>query len=174
MSCLCAAGSAFHFDSKLVQTILLANPKAAIIAPETVSGQFNNNTAVAISVNQPYTVGPFLLQFYGGSHANISDGIPVPPNYGVLADNSFYYPGDSFALPENIVIKTLALPVSAPWLKISEVIDFLELAKPEFVFPTHDAILSTAGKEIIDRMLSAATSGQHGVYRRLDGGWLEA
>ena len=158
-----------HFDEKLVQQILTAHPKATLIAHESISGRFTNHTTVAAKVAEPYTVGPFALQFFGGTHAAISEGIPVPPNLGVLVDNEFYYPGDSFVVPEAIHVRTLALPASAPWLKISEPMEFLARVKPDFAFPTHDAILSLEGKELADRMLGAVASGQHTIYKRLDG-----
>ncbi len=64
-------------------------------------------------------------------------------NVGVLIDNGeVYYPGDSFAEP-GMPVKTLALPIAAPWMKTSEAMDFLTHVKPERAFPTHDAILST-------------------------------
>lgn len=162
-----------HFDQKLVQAILTAHPKATIIAHESISGQFTNYTAIGAKVNEPYTVGSFTLQFFGGTHASISDAIPVPPNLGVLINDSFYYPGDSFVVPENVHVKTLALPASAPWLKMRESMDFLAQVKPDFAFPTHDAILSIEGKELADRMLGAVASGQHTTYKRLDGSTVE-
>ncbi len=162
-----------HFDEKLVQQILAEHPKATIYAHESISGRFTNFTAVAAKVNEPYTVGSMTLQFFGGAHANISESVPVPPNLGVLIDNRLYYPGDSFVVPENIQVKELALPASAPWLKISESMDFLAHVKPAFAFPTHDAILSNEGKELVDRMLGSVASGQHTLYKRLDGSTIE-
>lgn len=157
-----------HFDEKLVRQILSAHPKATVIAHESISGRFTNFTTVAAKVNEIYSVGSFSLQLFGGVHASISPTIQTPPNFGVLIDDHFYYPGDSFVVPEAKQITELALPVSAPWLKISESIEFLTLVKPSFTFPTHDAVLSSEGKEIVDRILSATSSGLGTIYKRLD------
>lgn len=162
-----------HFDEKLVAQILSLHPKATIFAHESISGRFMNNLAVAAKVGEQYTVGSFSLQFFGGSHASISPAIQVPPNLGVLIDTFLYYPGDSFALPEGVQVKALALPASAPWLKISEPMEFLASIKPDFAFPTHDAILSDEGKELVDRMLGAVASGQNTTYKRLDGSTIQ-
>lgn len=162
-----------HFDEKLIQEILAKHPKATIIAHESISGRFTNYTAIAAKVNEIYTIGDFSLQFFGGTHAHISDSIQTPPNLGVLIDSHFYYGGDSFTAPEGIQVKELALPVSAPWLKISEAMDFLSRIKPAFAFPTHDAILSTEGKQLVDRMLGAVAGGQQTLYKRLDGQTVE-
>lgn len=160
-----------HFDEKLVQQILMAHPKAIVIAHESITGRFTNYTTIAAKVNDPYTIGSISLQFFGGTHASINDAmqIPVPPNLGVLIDNRLYYPGDSFVIPEGIPVKELALPASAPWLKLSESMDFLARIKPAFAFPTHDAILSAKGKELVDRLLGTVASGQNTLYKRLDG-----
>jgi L-ascorbate metabolism protein UlaG (beta-lactamase superfamily) len=162
-----------HFDEKLVQQILASNPKATIIAHESISGRFTNYSTIAAKVGENYVAGPFSLQFFGGTHASISESTQVPPNLGVLVDAELYYPGDSFTIPEGIHVKTLALPASAPWLKISEPMQFLSAVKPDFTFPTHDAILSSEGKELADRMLGAVASGQHTIYKRLDGSSIE-
>lgn len=157
-----------HFDEKLVNLILIAHPKAAIIAHESISGRFTEYTSIAAKVGEPFTVGSMTLQFFGGNHASISPTVQVPPNLGVLIDNYLYYPGDSFTVPEGVQVKALALPASAPWLKISESMEFLTRVRPDFTFPTHDAILSNEGKELADRMLGAVASGQNITYKRLD------
>ncbi|MGV9001418.1 MAG: MBL fold metallo-hydrolase [Candidatus Saccharimonadaceae bacterium] len=162
-----------HFDERLIQKILATHPKAIIIAHESISGRFSNYTAIAAKVNDPYTIGSFSLQFFGGSHASISPTIPVPPNLGVLIDARLYYPGDSFVVPEGVHIKELALPASAPWLKMSESMDFLASVRPDFAFPTHDAILSAEGKELADRLLGTVASSQNTIYKRLDGSSIE-
>lgn len=158
-----------HFDEKLIKSILELHPKATIIAHESISGRFTDFNAIGAKPGEPYTVGNFTLQFFGGTHAHIADSIPTPPNLGVLIDSTIYYPGDSFIAPEMPKVPVLALPASAPWLKISDAMDFLSRVRPAFTFPTHDAILSADGKQLVDRMLGAVASGQDTHYKRLDG-----
>jgi len=158
-----------HFDEKLVQAILLAHPKAVIVAHESISGRFTSFNAIAAKPGETSQVGPFALRFFGGIHAAIADSIPVPPNLGVLVDERFYYPGDSFVVPDGVQVQELALPASAPWLKISDAMAFLSQVRPQFAFPTHDAILSADGKQLVDRLLGAVASGQGTQYKRLDG-----
>jgi hypothetical protein len=62
-------------------------------------------------------------------------------NSAVFIDNALYYPGDSFFFPD-IKVKVLALPVEAPWMKISEAVEFAKKVKPEFAFPVHDGRLN--------------------------------
>jgi L-ascorbate metabolism protein UlaG (beta-lactamase superfamily) len=158
-----------HLDEKLVGQILEKHPKATVIAHENISGRFTDYSNIGAKVGETYSIGTFSLRFFGGTHATIADSIPIPPNLGVLVDEHFYYPGDSFVLPDDVQVKELALPASAPWLKISEAMAFLAQVKPVLAFPTHDAILSKEGKAIADTYLGTVASGQGTQYKRLDG-----
>ncbi|HWT40332.1 MAG TPA: MBL fold metallo-hydrolase [Dongiaceae bacterium] len=158
-----------HLDQALIGKILAANPKAAIIAHESITGQFSDHPTIPAHVGETHTVGAFTLQFFGGTHASISSSMQVPPNLGVLVDSHLYYPGDSFAIPEGVQVVELAIPVSAPWLKISETIDFLNAVKPHLAFPTHDAILSNEGKALVDKLIGSTAHSLGAVYKRLDG-----
>jgi len=158
-----------HLDEARIKEILTVSPKATIIAHESITGRFTEFTTIAAKVGEQYQIGSFSLKFFGGIHAPIAETMPVPANYGVLIDDHFYYPGDSFTIPEGIQVKELALPASAPWMKVSEAMNFLAAIKPTFAFPTHDAILSPEGKELADRLLGTVASGQNTQYKRLDG-----
>ncbi len=162
-----------HLDDSLVQAIMQKNPKATIIAHESIAGRYTQYANVGAKVSEPYAFGPFTLRFFGGTHATIADSMPAPANLGVLIDDHLYYPGDSFTVPGGVQVKELALPASAPWLKISEPMAFLAQVKPEFTFPTHDAILSDEGKQLADRLLGSVASGQNTTYKRLDGQTVE-
>jgi len=63
--------------------------------------------------------------------------IPLSSNLGYFIDGRLWYPGDAFTNPERSV-EILALPVSGPWMKLSEAIDYALLLKPKKVFPVHD------------------------------------
>lgn len=163
-----------HFDETRVQALLTKNPSLVIIGHETIVGRYSDNSTIVAKLGETYTVDGFSLQFFGGAHADITTTVTPPPNLGVLIDNRLYYPGDSFALPNiDVTIKELALPISAPWLKVSEAMDFLAKANPSFVFPTHDGILSEDGKAIYDRLFGTAASGQKITYKRLDNASVE-
>lgn len=123
--------------------------------------------AEAIKTGDTRTVGDFTLAFTGGDHALIHPDTPMCQNIGVLIDNGeVYYPGDSFAEP-GMPVKTLALPIAAPWMKTSEAMDFLTHVKPERAFPTHDAILSEAGKGFVDTWIRTAAEKVGAQYERI-------
>ena len=49
---------------------------------------------------------------------------------------------------------TLLVPVSAPWLKLREAIDFVRAVGPHRAHPIHDASLSVIGQNNVDAWLS--------------------
>ena len=54
------------------------------------------------------------------------------------------HPGDSFYIPFE-QIDVLALPSAAPWMKLSESVDYLRAMAPRVAVPIHQAVLSDAG-----------------------------
>ncbi len=156
-----------HFDKDLLQQIINKNPRAIILAPKEMAEQLPDVPSKAIAPGGSTTVGSFSLRFFGGEHAVVHPEIPIVTNVGVLVNDSFYYPGDSFDLPD-VPIKTLALPVTAPWLKISESIDFMVETKPTLAFPVHDHIASDDGKALVDRILGGFAEKNGIIYQRIN------
>ena len=124
---------------------------------------------ITITAGDKKQAGPFQLEFFGTDHAIIHESTPKFKNSGVLINNILYYPGDSFTIP-HVPVQVLALPSGAPWLKISEAMDFLMAIKPQQVFPTHNAVLSEMGNEFHDGRLSAAASQIGATYTVLKPG----
>jgi len=155
-----------HFDYEQLTAIIDENPEAVIIGPETVTSQIEVFQTKTVQPDDMVDIGPFHLEFFGGKHASIHSSIPQAVNIGVLINDLLYYPGDSLVVPGKSV-DTLALPVAAPWLKIGEAMDFLMQVRPRLAFPTHDAILSQIGKELVDGRLSATAQAQDITYQRL-------
>jgi L-ascorbate metabolism protein UlaG (beta-lactamase superfamily) len=156
-----------HYDQEQIAAIVDKNPEAVIIGPESVTSKIEVFNTQAVNAGDKLTIGLFDLEFFGGTHAVIHRSVPVIPNLGVMINELLYYPGDSLTLPGRPV-DTLAIPAGAPWLKIGDAMDFLELIKPRFAFPTHDAVLSDFGKEVADIWL-LRTAKQYTIeYKRLD------
>ena len=156
-----------HYDPELVAAIVDKNPEVVIVGHDAVTSKIEVFTTHAVTPGDVFMVGPFNLEFFGGDHAVIHPSIAPIRNVGVMVNELIYYPGDSFTLPQKPV-DTLALPAAAPWLKVSEAMDFLASVQPRFAFPTHDAILSPNGQAIHDRLLGM-TAEKNGIeYKRLD------
>lgn len=141
-----------HCDKINLSDIIASNPDAIIYTHADIAKQLDDLPTYAVEVGSKVEAGEFLLEFFGDQHAVIHPDIPLVANLGVMIDDKIYYPGDSFVGPGRSV-EWLALPVSAPWMKISEAIDFAHSIDATHVFPTHDAILSDIGKVwLIDKV----------------------
>ena len=156
-----------HFDHEQIEAIIDKNPDAVIIAHESITSKIEVFETRSVSAGETITIGPFNLEFFGGHHALIHESMPGIANLGVMINELLYYPGDSFTLPQKSV-DALAIPASAPWMKMSEAMDFLAAVKPRFAFPTHDAILSDVGKGLSDRLLGNIASENGIEYKRLE------
>lgn len=157
-----------HFDQEQVAGIVDKNPDAVIVAPQSICDQIEAFKTQPVVAGDKVAVGDFNLEFFGGKHAIIYPGTEPIDNVGVMVDDLLYYPGDSFAEPGRSV-DTLALPAAAPWMKLSEGMEFLQAVKPRFAFPTHDAILSEGGQAMVDQMFGGVAEKQGTTYQRLSG-----
>jgi len=140
---------------------------AGLAAAAAAAAEFG---AIAVSPGDSVTAGPFALRFFGGRHAVIHESIPVIDNVGVLVDDEFYYPGDSYAVPEVGGVRLLAAPVGAPWLKIGEAMDFVLAVKPEHAFAIHDMTLSRPGLDMHRARLQWAAEQHGGRFTALEPG----
>ena len=141
-----------------------AYPGAPIYGPEGVQKAAAGFDIIPVNPGDTLDLGPFHLEFFGGKHAVIHESIPVIDNVGVLVNDALYYPGDSYAVPKGADVALLAAPVGAPWLKISEAMDFVLAVKPARAFATHDMTLSVAGKQMGDARLTWAVEQNGGSF----------
>lgn len=159
-----------HFDPQHLQNIVKANPGVQVFSTPEVAAAVDMPITV-VQGGQAASVGPFNLQFYGEMHAPLHPILPPEPhNIGVLVNDSFYYGGDALVQPESKNIVVLAAPATAPWLKMSEAIDFVMAIKPQICIPTHNALLSAQGQQIADGWLGAACQKIGSRYESLQPG----
>lgn len=159
-----------HWAPRSLDMILEQNPGIPVYGPEGVAGAATDYEITVVAPGDAITAGEFSLRFFGGTHAVIHSSIPVIDNVGVLVDDKFYYPGDSYAVPEGVSVGVLAAPLGAPWLKISDAIDFVLAVAPRTAFGTHDMTLSTIGKGMHHQRLEWATAQGGGEYHALEPG----
>lgn len=159
-----------HWTPDQLRRILEASPDAVIYGPEGVVNAAGDFAVTRVEPGDSVQAGPFALRFFGGRHAVIHSSIPVIDNVGVLVDDTLYYPGDSWAIPEGVEVDLLAVPASAPWMKIAEAMDYLLEVKPKRAFPTHEMVLSVAGKKMANERLGWATAQGGGEYYALEPG----
>ncbi len=157
-----------HCDPGKLRAIIGANPQATVYGLGEVT-QVAGMAVSAVQAGDELDIGTFHIEFVGGAHATIHSGLEPVGNVGIVVNrDQLYYPGDSFTPPPR-QMNYIAVPVAAPWLKISETVDFLRAAAPAHAFPTHDAILSAKGKSLVDRVVSNLLDDSD-VYTRIKNG----
>lgn len=157
-----------HWTPEQLERIRTQVPDVPVYATAGTAAAGADVTVVA--PGDTVTAGPFTLTFHGGTHAVIHESIPTIENVGVMVNDTFYYPGDSYALPGKAEIGMLAAPIGAPWLKIGEAMDFVLAAKPRRAFGTHDMTLSRIGLDMHRARLKWATEQHGGEFVALDPG----
>jgi L-ascorbate metabolism protein UlaG (beta-lactamase superfamily) len=101
-----------------------------------------------------FSAAGLRVRSFGGPHAQVHPDIAQVANLGYLVEESIYHPGDSFLVPEAANVDTLFVPVSGPWLKISESVDFVRAIAPRRAFALHDCLLSADGATITDSLMT--------------------
>lgn len=158
-----------HWTPEQLDRIIERNPDAAIYGPPGVVTAAAGYTVTAVKDGDVIEAGPFTLSFYGEKHAVIHSSIPVIDNVGVLVNGRFYYAGDSFHVPP-VAVDTLAAPAGAPWLKVSEAMDYVLAVAPKRALPVHEMVLSITGKGMVNQRLSWAVEQGGGEYFILEPG----
>lgn len=127
----------YHLES--LKVILENNPKAVIYSNSSVSELLNSEGIKNNPVKNGENVllGDVSVAGIGEQHAQMHSSIPLSSNTGFFIDERLWYPGDAFTDPKRKV-EILALPVSGPWMKIGEAVDYAILLKPRIAFPVHD------------------------------------
>ena len=108
----------------------------------------------------------------GELHAVIHPEFPRFFNSGYVVTTGgekVYHPGDALTAPDEEV-DLLCVPVSAPWLKASEAIDFARAVKAPRNLAIHDRVYSEAGLGIVDGHMNAFLPDAGQEYVRLADG----
>lgn len=159
-----------HWTPDHLDRLLKLFPGTPIYGPDGVVRAATGYEVTAVHPGDVVEIEPFRLEFFGGRHAVIHESIPVIDNVGVLVNDEFYYPGDSYALPGSAQVRLLAAPAGAPWLKIGEAMDFVLAVAPRRAFGTHDMTLSVVGRDMARARLRWAVEQGGGEFVALDPG----
>lgn len=130
-----------HYHLESLKILLARNSQAAVYANSSVSELLTKEGIkhTLVSHGESILLGEVSVVGIGEKHAEMHSSIPLSSNLGFFIDGRLWYPGDAFTNPERPV-EILALPVSGPWMKIGEAIDYALLLKPKVAFPVHDGL----------------------------------
>ncbi|MGH3276768.1 MAG: MBL fold metallo-hydrolase [Streptosporangiaceae bacterium] len=161
-----------HLDADATRAAMTADPGLELWANASVAARFADlrDRVHEVSHGDVFTAAGFDVHVYGSEHAVVMPGVPVIANTGFAVDAAVFHPGDSFTVPEDRV-PTLLLPVSAPWLKFSEMAAYAREVAPERGgLAIHDAILNTRGTGLIGNLLAMMARPGDAQFTRLEPG----
>jgi L-ascorbate metabolism protein UlaG (beta-lactamase superfamily) len=158
-----------HVDVDKIGDELAKHPSVRIYTNPAVAEMLTGLESVVTTVNagDEFEAAGLPVKAYGGLHAEIHPDVPRVANLGFLVADLVYHPGDSFDVPEGATVDTLFVPISGPWLKASESVDFIRAIQPRRAYALHDSLLSDTGLGLMDRLLPALGKAE---YARLASG----
>lgn len=165
-----------HIDVDAVAAALLAGPSLQLYAPAGVAAQLRDKAPDAgprihsVAPGEDFDTAGFSVRCFGGQHALIHPQIPVVANIGYFVDSNVYHPGDSFIVPDGVDVRTLLVPIHAPWNKVGEVVDFVLGVRAPRAFPIHDALLNENGRGIVEGHVTRFGARYGTEYRHLSSG----
>jgi glyoxylase-like metal-dependent hydrolase (beta-lactamase superfamily II) len=152
-----------HIDEGALRSAALANPELRIWAPAGVAAALADlgEQVTVAGGGQAFEAAGFAVQTFGQQHAVIHSSIPVVANVGYLIDGAVFHPGDAFTVP-SAPVSTLLAPITAPWARVGEVIDYIIAVRAPQVFQLHDAIANDLMLGLVERLIPQVT-GPYGI-----------
>ncbi len=149
-----------HADPARLPALVAANPGAKLYADPQTAAQLGG-AWTAVQVGDKVSVDGLTIRGVGGVHAVIHPEIPVIDNISYLIGDETHparlmHPGDALFVPDEPV-QVLATPAAAPWMKISEAIDYLRAVAPTHAVPIHQAVVAPEARGIYYGRLSEMT-----------------
>ncbi|MDP7726465.1 MBL fold metallo-hydrolase [Mycobacterium sp. TY814] len=150
-----------HIDVTRLPALLEGNPEAVLYADPQTTGQLGEPCR-AVHVGDELEVGQLTIRAVGGRHAVIHPEIPVIENISFLVGDGEHrarlmHPGDALFVPEEPV-DVLATPAAAPWMKISEAVDYLRAVAPQRAVPIHQGVVAPEARGIYYGRLTEMTT----------------
>jgi L-ascorbate metabolism protein UlaG (beta-lactamase superfamily) len=163
-----------HFDHVVPETLRAAaatNPDLEVWTNPALAAHFADlgGRVHAVTHGDTFAVGGaggVPVHVHGEKHAVIHRDIPEIDNVGFLVAGRVFHPGDAFTVPEEPV-PTLLVPVSGPWLRIGEAVDYVREVAPADAYTIHEALLSDIGMQTVERLLGGLAGGEDRPIRRL-------
>jgi L-ascorbate metabolism protein UlaG (beta-lactamase superfamily) len=150
-----------HVDRARLPALCEANPDAALYADPATAAQLGA-PCQEVRVGDQLSVGDLTIRAVGGRHAVIHPEIPVIDNISYLVGDGDHtarlmHPGDALFVPDEPV-DVLATPAAAPWMKISEAVDYLRAVAPARAVPIHQGIVAPDARGIYYGRLAEMTN----------------
>jgi L-ascorbate metabolism protein UlaG (beta-lactamase superfamily) len=158
-----------HLDVDRLADALAKRPAVTVHANAAVVSKLDalQGATHTVASGDSFEAAGYAVRAYGGWHALLHPEMTRVPNLGFLVDDSLYHPGDSFDVPEGATVDTLFVPVSGPWLRLEESVEFIRAIRPRRAYALHDGLLNERGHMVVDGSLDRLAQCE---YARLDPG----
>ncbi|GAA0300090.1 MBL fold metallo-hydrolase [Kineococcus aurantiacus] len=133
-----------HVDADALRAELARRPDLPVFGPGSVADAVEGVRHVG--AGDEFDAAGFTVTVFGGQHAPIHPDLPPVENVAFLVDGTVFHPGDAYEVP-GVEVRTLLVPTSGPWAKLSEGVDFLRAVKPQRAIAIHDLMLSEPGQQ---------------------------
>jgi L-ascorbate metabolism protein UlaG (beta-lactamase superfamily) len=164
-----------HFDHYAIEHLQATDAPiftiAEVAAQIAADASDVRERVTVVAPGQTFDAAGFTVRAMGELHAPVHADAPVFFNSGyvVRGDETVFHPGDSFTEPDQQVDVLLA-PISGPWLKLGEVVDFARAVKAPTTLAIHETHASDVGLRLVDSRLSDMLEPYGSTYRRLEPG----
>jgi L-ascorbate metabolism protein UlaG (beta-lactamase superfamily) len=160
-----------HLDQERLRALLDGNPGVRVLSDEGSAEALAEVGAEAEVVHDgdELELAGVGVRVVGRAHALVHPDVPPIPNVGYLLAGRLFHPGDALTRPGQPV-EVLAVPAGAPWLKLSESVDYLREVRPRVAVPVHEQLLSAAGTSAHYRQLEQLGARGDMAFRVLDDG----
>lgn len=160
-----------HVDVDALRSAMGTNSGLRLWASATVATRFADlgDRVHEVHHGDTFTGAGFDIAVYGSEHAVLHRDIPVVPNTGFAVDGEVFHPGDALTVPEDSV-PTLLLPANAPWLKVSEMVDYAREVAPRRAYAVHDGLVNDNGLAVLEGWLQKAGEPLDATFARLEPG----
>jgi L-ascorbate metabolism protein UlaG (beta-lactamase superfamily) len=155
-----------HFDHVVPEKLIAAATAAPDLRVWTTPATAEQLAALgdrvtAVRHGDRFDIGGVDINVYGEHHALIHADVPLAQNVGFRVGGEVYHPGDSYTVPEDST-PILCTPDGGPWLRVSELVDFVREVAPKKAYLIHDAVLTEAGQSVVAGALSRLAGESHG------------
>lgn len=160
-----------HFDASRVAEALRSDSRLHVWAPADASEQLRSegipaNQITTVTRSVEFAVGSLQVSALAGEHAPIYPTVPTSANVAYLVDSRILHPGDEYPeLPNGTTLDALFLPISGPWMRLADALDYVNSTKPRLVIPIHDGDLNDGGRTLTDQVTASLLGDRE--YRRL-------
>ncbi len=131
-----------HFHVESVKQMLENNPGATVVTNSAVGALLEKERIASTCVGdgQRAEINGITIEGFGKDHAPIYGEMGQCENTAYMVAEKFYFPGDNFHVCGKPV-EVLALPVSGPWMKMGDAIDFAKQVNATKAFGVHDGMI---------------------------------